>query len=105
MISFAQNFEDVMLWRVFRDQPTGFYVDVGAADPTKNSVTKWFYDLGWSGINIEPQPEYFKTLQLQRARDTNLNCGVGAARGEALARIFSSASVSVCGRLRRISSK
>jgi FkbM family methyltransferase len=83
MISFAQNFEDVMLWRIFRDQPNGFYVDVGAADPVRNSVTKWFYDLGWSGINIEPHPEFFKALQLQRARDTNLNCGVGAAKGEA----------------------
>ena len=82
MISYAQNFEDVMLYRVFRDQPAGFYIDVGAADPVQNSVTKWFYDLGWSGINIEPHPAFFKALQHDRPRDTNLNCGAGAVSGE-----------------------
>jgi len=84
MISYAQNFEDVMLYRVFRDQPAGFYIDVGAADPVQNSVTKWFYDLGWSGINIEPHPAFFKALQHDRPRDTNLNCGAGAMSGEAM---------------------
>ena len=43
-----------MLARVFAGRRTGFYVDVGAADPVNLSVTKWFYDLGWSGLNIEP---------------------------------------------------
>ena len=33
MISYAQNFEDVMLARVFAGRSDGFYVDVGAADP------------------------------------------------------------------------
>ncbi len=83
MISYAQNFEDVMLYRVFRDQPTGFYVDVGAADPVQHSVTKWFYDLGWSGINIEPRAVFFEALQRERPGDVNLNCGAGAVSGEA----------------------
>jgi len=52
MISYAQNFEDVMLNRVFRDRVDGFYVDFGAADPVNLSVTKWFYDLGWTRGNI-----------------------------------------------------
>ena len=32
-ISYAQNYEDVILWRALRDVEHGFYVDVGAADP------------------------------------------------------------------------
>ncbi len=84
VISFAQNFEDVMLYRVFRDQPTGFYIDVGAADPVHHSVTKWFYDLGWSGINIEPRQAFFDALRRERTRDNNLNCGAGAEAGEAV---------------------
>src|SRR5438477_8765804 len=40
MISYAQNFEDVLLARVFSAQTTGFYVDVGAHDPEIFSVTK-----------------------------------------------------------------
>jgi len=39
MISYAQNFEDVILERFFKGQKTGFYVDIGAADPVKDSVT------------------------------------------------------------------
>ena len=84
MISFAQNFEDVMLYRIFRGLTNGFYIDVGAADPVHHSVTKWFYDLGWSGINIEPRATFFEALQRDRKRDLNLNCGAGAVSGVAM---------------------
>jgi FkbM family methyltransferase len=83
MISYAQNFEDVMLARVFAGRNIGFYVDVGAADPVNLSVTKWFYDLGWSGLNIEPNKQLFDRLAADRPRDINLDCGVGAAASEA----------------------
>jgi FkbM family methyltransferase len=82
MISYAQNFEDVMLDRVFKTKTNGFYIDVGAADPTNLSVTKWFYDNGWRGINIEPVSEFFDLLERDRPRDINLNCGAGSANGE-----------------------
>lgn len=78
MISYAQNFEDVMLRRVFRDRKDGFYIDVGAMDPTFDSVTKTFYDEGWSGINIEPNEFFYNKLLAARPRDINLNLGVGA---------------------------
>ncbi|KZD20653.1 FkbM family methyltransferase [Tardiphaga robiniae] len=83
MISYAQNFEDVMLARLFAGRKTGFYVDVGAADPINLSVTKWFYDLGWSGLNIEPNKQLFDRLVADRPRDINLDCGVGAMASEA----------------------
>jgi FkbM family methyltransferase len=83
MISYAQNFEDVMLARVFRDRTDGFYVDVGAGDPVNMSVTKWFYDLGWRGINIEPNPTLHARLTTERTRDINLDCAAGAFAGEA----------------------
>jgi FkbM family methyltransferase len=83
MISYAQNFEDVMLARVVGGRTDGFYVDVGAGDPVEMSVTKWFYDLGWSGINIEPNPVFHQKLVAERARDINLKCGAGAFDGEA----------------------
>jgi len=83
LISYAQNFEDVMLARVFAGRNTGFYVDVGAADPVNLSVTKWFYDLGWNGLNIEPNKQLFDRLAADRPRDINLDCGVGATASEA----------------------
>ncbi|MCX7320004.1 MAG: FkbM family methyltransferase [Hyphomicrobiales bacterium] len=71
-----------MLARLFGEQKTGFYVDVGAADPINLSVTKWFYDRGWSGLNIEPNRQLFERLAADRPRDINLDCGVGAIASE-----------------------
>jgi FkbM family methyltransferase len=81
MISYAQNFEDVMLWRVFRDQGSGFYVDVGAQDPVTDSISKIFYDRGWSGINLEPVEIYHGKLVQSRKRDINLRAGAGRQAG------------------------
>jgi FkbM family methyltransferase len=80
MISYAQNREDVILNRAFPG-PTGFYIDVGAADPVEYSVTKWFSDRGWSGINIEPQSDFFAALDAARQRDVNLRVGVSDRAG------------------------
>jgi len=76
MTSYAQNREDVLLSRLFPRGLTGFYVDVGANDPVANSVTRWFYDQGWHGINIEPAAHPFQRLAEARERDVNLNIGV-----------------------------
>jgi FkbM family methyltransferase len=81
LISYAQNYEDVVLWRALRDVELGFYVDVGAADPQEYSVTKVFYDKGWSGINVEPLDEYFEKLRKARPRDTNINAAAGREAG------------------------
>jgi FkbM family methyltransferase len=80
-ISYGQNYEDVILRRALRDVETGFYVDVGAADPEEDSVTCAFYERGWSGINIEPLDEYFDKLVQARPRDTNLKVAVGREVG------------------------
>lgn len=71
-----------MLARVFASLRDGFYVDVGAADPVNLSVTKWFYDSGWSGINIEPNRALFERLVAARPRDVNLDCGAGAVASQ-----------------------
>lgn len=76
-ISYAQNFEDVMLRRALTGINNGFYIDVGAAWPDQDSVTKSFYDMGWSGVNIEPNPAWHKLLEKTRARDINLQCALG----------------------------
>lgn len=75
--SYAQNFEDVILNRIFKNKESGFYIDIGAHHPVYDSVTKAFYDRGWQGINIEPVREFFELLQRDRPRDINLNLAVG----------------------------
>lgn len=72
LISYAQNFEDVILHRALKDVKCGFYIDVGAHDPLVDSVTKVFYEMGWRGINIEPVAFWFNKLVADRAEDINL---------------------------------
>lgn len=81
MISYAQNFEDVILARAFAGQKCGFYIDVGVWHPTNDSVTKHFYDLGWSGVNVEALPEQHQLIAQARPRDTNLHAAASSKPG------------------------
>lgn len=77
LFSYAQNQEDILLWRALQQVSNGFYIDVGAADPTDLSITKLFYDHGWHGINLEPQREYFEAICNARPHDINLRIAAG----------------------------
>src|SRR3546814_6048313 len=81
LVSYSQNQEDIILWRALCHVTEGFYIDVGANDPIDDSVTKLFYDRGWNGINIEPDPVYFAKLTEERPRDHNLSCAAGELDG------------------------
>lgn len=80
-ISYAQNQEDILLDRVFGGVSDGFYLDVGANDPVVDSVTKFFYDRGWTGLNIEPDETCWRRLEADRPRDRNLNLGLSDRPG------------------------
>jgi FkbM family methyltransferase len=82
-ISYAQHAEDVMLYRALRHVDKGFYIDVGAHDPEFFSVTKAFYDRGWSGTNVEPEAKCYQRLLEQRRRDINLRVLAGDEEGSA----------------------
>jgi FkbM family methyltransferase len=84
MISYAQNQEDVRLRRAFPEAHQGLYVDVGAADPVGHSVTKYFYEKGWRGINVEPHPLFFAAICGDRERDVNLNVALSNSAGTRL---------------------
>ncbi len=88
MISYSQNQEDVLLARLFQNKKEGTYIDVGAMDPVIGSVTKYFYDLGWHGINIEPDKRFHHKLVADRPRDVNLDIAVGDHNGFAAFFIF-----------------
>lgn len=80
--SYAQYLEDMVLYCALKNVDKGFYIDVGANDPTLDSVTKFFYDRGWRGINIEPLPDKCALLAEMRPRDINLCVGLGNERGK-----------------------
>lgn len=80
--SYSQYNEDIFLWQLFQGKKSGTYVDIGANHPLKLSNTGKFYDAGWRGINVEPNPKLHKLFSEYRPEDTNLNCGVGDVPGE-----------------------
>lgn len=77
IISYAQNFEDVMLWRSLKHVKKGFYIDIGAQDPVKDSVSLAFYEQGWRGIHVEPTRQYSQMLREARPDETVLQMAVG----------------------------
>ncbi|MFM8283113.1 MAG: FkbM family methyltransferase [Planctomycetaceae bacterium] len=64
--SYAQNMEDIRLWRALRHVTPGRYIDVGAWDPRVDSVSRGFYERGWRGVHFEPHPRLAARLRADR---------------------------------------
>jgi hypothetical protein len=72
-VTYARNGEDIILWRALGAVKGGYYVDIGAGDSTRHSVTKIFYDRGWCGVNVERARARHETLVRERSRDLSLH--------------------------------
>lgn len=70
--SWAQEGEDLILSRYFKNKTNGFYIDVGAHHPKRFSNTYLFYKKGWNGVNIDAMPNSMKLFKKIRPRDTNI---------------------------------
>lgn len=88
IISYAQNREDVIIDALLGRPEKGVYVDVGAAHPDEDSVTKYFYEKGWSGVNIDANRKMIDLLTAARKRDINVWVGVGAKKGTMIQRQY-----------------
>lgn len=86
IISYAQNFEDVMLWRALGQIEHGFYIDIGAQDPIIDSVSLAFHEHGWRGIHVEPIAHYAELLRQQRPGDIVIQAAAG--NGPAVLQFF-----------------
>jgi FkbM family methyltransferase len=79
-VSYAQNMEDAVLHRALKGINKGLYIDIGAQSPDLDSVTKSFFDKGWRGINVEPNPFFYRQLNEKRKNDINLPCAIGSKK-------------------------
>jgi hypothetical protein len=77
MISYSQNYEDVILWRALKHVKKGYYIDIGAWDPVVDSVSMFFYTQGWRGIHVEPNPSYAKKLRKARPDEVVIEAAIG----------------------------
>jgi FkbM family methyltransferase len=95
LVSYAQNREDIVLYSFFRRlSKPGFYVDVGAYHPDNESVTRFFYERGWRGINIDANEELIGEFKKRRPEDVNLGVGVSDREGSLAFRIYDSHGLS-----------
>ena len=94
VVSYAQNREDVIINAFLKGVEKGFYVDVGANHPVNHSVTKLFYDRGWSGINIDPLESVQTIVNKFRSRDINLQIGIGVKKSKMTLREYENAGLS-----------
>ena len=76
-ISYSQCAEDISLLHFLSGQKNGFYIDVGAHDPNRFSVTRLLYYRGWKGINIDANPDIERKFKKFRPNDQFINCAVG----------------------------
>jgi FkbM family methyltransferase len=85
-ISFSQWGEDAVLQHLLlADDPQiarGWYVDCGCHHPQQYSNTMLLHMRGWTGINIDANPEYIRLFNECRPRDINVWSGVGVANEE-----------------------
>jgi len=72
---YSQCQEDIFLnENIFKNKKNGVYIELGALDGILFSNTKFFEDtLNWKGILIEPHPEKFKLLQINRPNNFLFN--------------------------------
>jgi len=76
--SWSQAGEDICIeFVVGVGQGSRFYLDIGAHDPNRFSVTRKLYQLGWSGIDVDGNSSYESKFKKFRRRNHFLNVCVG----------------------------
>ena len=86
-MTYSQTGEDALLRaflaaRLGDARYQGFYVDIGAHDPTRFSNTKMFWQKGWRGINVDAMESAIRKFRKARPGDVNVWTGIGGASGE-----------------------
>lgn len=81
MTSYAQNFEDVILWRVLKHVKRGTYIDIGAQDPIADSVSLAFYEKEWRGTHVEPVASYAEQLRQARPDERVIEAAIALEEG------------------------
>jgi len=67
----------ILFLKNYFDKKKGLYIDVGSYHPIRLSNTKFLYDKGWQGINIDISKKSIDLFKIARKTDINLNIGIG----------------------------
>ncbi len=73
----SQYGEDLLLFALLGGQREGFFIEAGANDGLRLSVTHAFESLGWTGLLVEPIPERADAAARNRPRSKVLHAALG----------------------------
>jgi FkbM family methyltransferase len=68
----SQHGEEKIVTSILGDISNGTVVDIGAADGVRFSNSKYFIDIGWKAILIEPNPSTFNMLSKEYSHNPNV---------------------------------
>lgn len=74
---YSQNGEDELLWRIFGNQTSGFFLDIGAHDGRTLSNTLAFEKHGWNGVCVEPNALAYEDLITNRPHTICIQAACG----------------------------
>ena len=77
-VSWSQGGEDIALIHALSGQQTGKYIDIGAHHPSRFSVTRHLYQMGWTGVNVDANQELIDIFNQLRTKDKNICVAVGS---------------------------
>ena len=92
-LSYTQNMEDYHLWLAFGGRREGTYIDIGAGHPVADNVSFFFYERGWRGIVVEPQPRLLDLYGRIRPRDVAVAALIGTPPSVSTKNFFCSATL------------
>ena len=72
---------DLLINYIFRNNPKGFYIDIGCNHPIYNNNTYLLFKRGWNGVNIDLDKDCIDLFDTFRKKDLNINCALSSSEG------------------------
>lgn len=91
--TYSQGGEDIALINCLAQISSGRYIDIGCHHPSRFSVTRLLYQMGWSGVNVDANRSLINEFNKKRKRDINI-CALIGMGNEQLFTIFEEPALS-----------
>lgn len=79
-VSWSQGGEDLALLHILEQTSSRRYLDIGAHHPSRFSVTRHLYQLGWTGVNVDANPDAEIAFSKERPHDIFVHACVGTSQ-------------------------
>ncbi len=86
---FSPKQDEYLYNNFFKNCYNGVSIEAGASNGVLENNTKFFEDtLNWTTINIEPLPQWFNELMINRPNSININCALHPSENNSTANFY-----------------